>query len=279
MLALVRPIRTAAMLQFTDALTSLISDIATRVPALGHVRTERTLVFARRGRTGADGPNATCHSLTVPTTDPGYYFWSDSCSGRVTRRSPWFVTKSPMVTLHGTPIDYMISVALPRFSDQRSRRKLERYKGLPAWVTRLDTIIHELYHIAPDGHGLRRLPRDDGSSDHRAHPPRFFSDVAHLVHEYIESRPPAEVLEVLQHDFAGLVARHGQVLATTFRDASYPQRYVEVLHEQPHEQPLAPDVVVVPMKVEPWRASYTERDLTVRDFSRVPRPIEPMRAA
>ena len=57
-----------------------------------HVRPERTLVFARRGRTGADGPNATCHCLTLPTSEPGYYFWADAVTGTITRRSPWFVT-------------------------------------------------------------------------------------------------------------------------------------------------------------------------------------------
>ena len=143
------------MFDFTHALSGLIADITSRVPGARARRAERTLLFARRGRTGADGPNATCHCLTLPTSEPGYYFWADADTGTVTRRSPWFVTRSPRVVMHGTPIDYMISVALPRFSDQVSRRKLERYPGLPAWVGRLDTVVHELYHIAPDASGLR----------------------------------------------------------------------------------------------------------------------------
>ena len=254
------------MFHLTDALSGLVADITRRVPALAHVRPERTLMFARRGRTGADGPNATCHCLTLPTSEPGYYFWADAVTGAITRRSPWFVTRSPQVVMHGTPIDYMISVALPRFSDQVSRRKLERYAdtGLPPWVVRLDTIVHELYHIAPDASGLRRLARADGSIDHRTHPPQFFDDVRDLVCAYLDTSPSADVLEVVRHDFRTLQARHGSVVATTFRDGSYPQRYVDVLDDQP----VAPAVPVEPFKEAPGRALFTEADLVVRDFSR-----------
>ena len=260
------------MFHFTDALSRLIADIILRVPALEHVRPERTLVFARRGRSGADGPNATCHCLTLPTSEPGYYFWSDASTGALTRRSPWFVTRSPDVVINGTNIEYMISVALPRFSDQVSRRKLERYAdaGLPPWVVRLDTVVHELYHIAPDAHGLRRLPRPDGTMDPRMHPPRFFDDVKRLVCAYLATDPDPEVLEVVRHDFAALVERHGTVSGTTFRDASYPQRYVHVLADQPSE----PDVLVEPFKDQPGRASFTEADLVVRNFTRAaPRDV------
>lgn len=263
------------MFHFTHALTGLVADIVSRVPALAHVQTERTLVFARRGRSGADGPNATCHCLTLPTSEPGYYYWADADTGTLTRRSPWFVTRSPELVVNGTPIDYMISVTLPRFCDQVSRRKLERYPGLPPWVVRLDTVVHELYHIAPDATGLRHLVRPDGTIDHRTHPPQFFDDVRQLVCEYLETSPSADVLEVVQHDFETLRQRHGGVVATTFRDASYPQRYVHVLEEQPVE----PAVLVEPFKDAPARAQFTEADLVVRDFSRVNQPIVPVHAA
>ena len=274
MLRPARPIRLSRMFHLTDALSGLVADITRRVPALAHVRPERTLVFARRGRSGADGPNATCHCLTLPTSEPGYYFWADAITGTITRRSPWFVTRSPEVVIDGTPIDYMISVALPRFSDQVSRRKLERYAGLPPWVVRLDTIVHELYHIAPDASGLRRLAHADGSLDRRSHPPQFFDDVRDLVIAYLETSPSADVLEVVRHDFAALQARHGAVVASTFRDGSYPQRYAHVLDEQPSAQ----GVLVEPFKEAPGRAIFTEADLVVREFSRRQRAV-PVRAA
>ncbi len=252
------------MFHFTDALSGLMADIASRVPALGHIRPERLLVFARRGRTGADGPNATCHCLTLPTSEPGYYFWSDADTGAVTRRTPWFVTRSPRVVMNGSSIDYMISVALPRFTDQVCRRKLERYAGLPAWVARLDTVVHEMYHVAPDGSGLRQFARADGTPDARTHPPRFFDDVQALVAAYLETSPSADVLEVVRHDLVTLCGMYGGVVGTTFRDASFPQRYVHVLEPQPR----GPEVRVEPLRDVPVRDLFTEADLVVRDFSR-----------
>ena len=87
-------------------------------------------------------------------------------------------------------------------------------------------------------------------------------------------RLAADLLEVVRHDFSTLQARYGSVVATTFRDGSYPQRYVDVLDEQP----VAPAVVVEPFKEAPGRALFTEDDLVVRDFSRTP-AIVPVCAA
>ena len=65
-----------------------------------------------------------------------------------------------------TSIDYMISFSLPRFCDQQlSRtRKQAHYAGQPNWIAKLDTIVHELYHIDPNGPGIRRMERADGTS-------------------------------------------------------------------------------------------------------------------
>ena len=91
------------MTNYTDRLSSLVRDIIARVPALSDLNPDELLIFARYGRSGAAGPYATCHCLTLPPTDPGYYYWCDKRSGRMTRRSEWFVTKSPDVTIGGRP--------------------------------------------------------------------------------------------------------------------------------------------------------------------------------
>ena len=118
--------------------------------------------------------------MNLPTSDPGYYFWRDRASGQVTRRSEWFVTKSPVVELGPTSIAYLISFCLPRFCDQTfaRSRKQELYPGAEPWLARLDTIVHELYHVDPDGCGIRRIFRPDGSLSPHAHGPSFFTDVA-----------------------------------------------------------------------------------------------------
>src|SRR5262245_21241608 len=100
------------MIDYTANLTRLMKDIVSRVPTLSFIDIDDLLVFARFGRTGAEGPFATCHCLSLPPSEPGYYFWRDSNTGRITRRSEWFVTKSPRVTYHARDIKYLISFTL-----------------------------------------------------------------------------------------------------------------------------------------------------------------------
>ena len=86
------------MINYTDRLTLLMRDIVSRVPTLSFIDPDDVLLFARAGRTDAEGAFATCHCLSLPPSEPGYYFWRDRDTGRITRRSEWFVTKSPTVT-------------------------------------------------------------------------------------------------------------------------------------------------------------------------------------
>ena len=86
------------MMNYTDRLTALMQDIVSRVPALSFIDVADVLVFARAGRSKAEGAFATCHCLSLPASEPGYYFWRDRTTHALTRRSEWFVTKSPVVT-------------------------------------------------------------------------------------------------------------------------------------------------------------------------------------
>src|SRR3970040_860231 len=105
------------MINYTERLSALMSDIVARVPALSFQDMARVLVFARAGRADADGPYATSHCVSLPPSEPGYYYWRERATGELTRRSEWFVTKSPIVRVGTTPIDYMVSFMLPRFCD------------------------------------------------------------------------------------------------------------------------------------------------------------------
>ena len=96
-------------------------------------------------------------------------------------------------------------------------------------MAKLDTIVHELYHIDPHQPGIRRIERADGTLSAKCHSPAFFQDVVEMVTQYLTSSPDPEILEFLHYDFAGLTARYGGVVATTFRTSSYPRRYVEVV--------------------------------------------------
>ncbi len=256
------------MINYTEHLTTLMQDIVARVPTLSFIDLNRLLVFARFGRTAAEGPFATCHCVNLPPSEPGHYFWLDTSTGRTTRRSEWFVTKSPVVRVGGERIHYLISFALPRFCDQtlERSRKDHFYPGAEPWVAKLDTVIHELYHVDPEEPGIRRIERADGTYSPNSHGREFFETVARLVHEYLASRPDPRVYDFLRYSFAELTERHGTVMGTTFRDfPSFPQRYLEVLRRQP-QCSIEDGVQIVPIQQRRRATRYTANDLHLREF-------------
>jgi hypothetical protein len=259
------------MINYTERVTLLMQDIVQRVPRLNFIDMADVLVFARPGRSNSEGAFATCHCLSLPASEPGYYFWRDRKSGRLTRRSQWFVTKSPVVTIGARRIKYMISFSLPRYCDQSlDRSRKERfYPGAEAWIAKLDTIVHELYHIDPEQSGIRRIERQDGTYSANCHGGRFFEQVAEMVTAYVDSRPDPEVYGFLEHDFDALVARYGGVAGTAFKNfPSFPQRYIECLAKQPPFEADVEGVNVEPLRIPHQPRRYTEDDLHMREFQK-----------
>jgi len=257
------------MINYTERLTLLMQDVVSRVPTLSFINMADVLVFARFGRSTAEGAFATCHCLSLPASDPGYYFWRDRTTQELTRRSEWFVTKSPVVSLGARDIKYMISFALPRFCDQSldKSRKERFYPGAEPWVAKLDTVIHELYHIDPDLAGIRRIEREDGTYSANCHGHKFFEQVSEMVHIYLASNPPREAYDFLREDFETLTARYGGVVGTSFRTfPSFPQRYIERLPEQPPCESDGQGIKVDPLRVPKQPTRYTQDDLHVRQF-------------
>ena len=259
------------MMNYTDRLTVLMQDVVSRVSALSFIDMGDVMVFARAGRSNAEGAFATCHCLTLPASEPGYYFWRDRSTHTLTRRSEWFVTKSPVVSIGTRDIKYMISFALPRFCDQSlDRSRKERfYPGADPWMAKLDTVVHELYHIDPQLAGIRRIEKEDGTYSANCHGHQFFEQVADMVHEYLASKPSPEVYDFLRHDFASLHANHGGVVGTSFRTfPSFPQRYIERLAEQLPCEADAAGVKVEPLRAPQQPTRYTQDDLHVREFKK-----------
>jgi len=258
------------MINYTERIARVMQDVVARTPSLSFIDLREVLVFARYGRTDADGAFATCHCLTLPETEPGYYFWKDRQTGQLTRRSEWFVTKTPEVRLGETRIKYLISFVLPRFCQQRLDRswKAELYgapKTYEPWVAKLDTIVHELYHIDPLAGGIRQFAAD-GARSARTHAPEFYDNVAAMTREYLASKPDPALLDFLSMDFAELHARYGGVVATTFRNfPSFPQRYMAPCDTLSANEPAG--IKVEPLKRLTQPAIYTERDLNVRQFT------------
>src|SRR5712691_1195485 len=234
------------MIDYTQRLTLLMRDIVARVPTLSFINMNDVLVFARSGRTTAEGAFATCHCLSLPASEPGYYFWRDRATHRITRRSEWFVTKSPVVTIGTRPIKYMLSLALPRFCDQSlDRSRKERfYPGAEPWVAKLDTVVHELYHIDPELAGIRRIEKEDGTYSANCH--------GHAIFDF------------LRDDFKALEAKSEGVVGTSFRTfPSFPQRYIERLVEQLPCESDSEGVAVEPLRPALQPTVYTQDDLHI----------------
>ena len=255
------------MINYTERIALLMEDICRRTPRLSFIDVKEVLVFGRSGRSGAEGAFATCHCLTLPESEPGYYFWRDRSTGELTRRSEWFVTRSPEVRIGASRIKYLISFVLPRFCDQtlERARKADLYPvDTPGWIAKLDTVVHELYHIDPDAAGIRKLIRADGTDSPRTHVPEFYEEVAEMVLAYLASNPDPALLDFLREDFAGLTTRFGGVVATTFRNfPSFPQRYMQRVDMPAVEAGIR----VEPMKDPTQPILYTERDLQMRQFT------------
>ena len=254
------------MINYTERISLLMEDVVRRTPRLSFIDFREVLVFGRFGRSDADGAFATCHCLTLPESEPGYYFWRDRSTGELTRRSEWFVMKSPEVCIGTNKIKYLISFVLPRFCDQTlaRSRKADLYPGAQGWMAKLDTVVHELYHIDPDETGIRRVSRADGTYSPRSHGPLYYEEVAEMVRAYLSTRPDPELYSFLEHDFSTLTARFGGVVATTFRNfPSFPQRYMQALAAPPAD----PAIRIEPLKAPTQPVRYTEDDLHIREFT------------
>ena len=254
------------MINYTERISLLMQDVVTRTPRLSFIDLKEVIVFGRFGRSDAEGAFATCHCLTLPQSEPGYYFWRDRSTGELTRRSEWFVTKSPDVRLGTERIKYLISFVLPRFCDQslERTRKSELYPSVPGWIAKLDTIVHELYHIDPAESGIRPVSRSDGTHSPRSHGPMFYEDVADMVQAYLATDPDPALFDFLKENFDGLAARYGGVVGTTFRNfPSFPQRYMEAVDIAASDS----RVRIEPLKPANQPARYRDDDLHMRQFT------------
>ena len=63
------------MINYTERIALLMQDVVRRTPLLSFIDLSEVLIFARFGRSDAEGAYATCHCLTLPESEPGYFFW------------------------------------------------------------------------------------------------------------------------------------------------------------------------------------------------------------
>jgi hypothetical protein len=176
------------------------------------------------------------------------------------------VTRSPQVRVGSQRISHLVSIALPRFCDQalKGSRKEHAYPRGADWRAKLDTIVHELYHVDPHEGGIRTSVKADGRPSALTHTPQFFRDVVRMVQEYLDSKPDPDILEFLSYTAEALQRRHGGITGTTFCGyPSFPQRFRERMADQPRA-PRVTHIVALPERAH--RRAYTEADLETRLF-------------
>ena len=140
------------MINYTDRVTVLMQDIVSRVPDLSFIDTADVVVFARCGRSDAEGAFATCHCLSLPPSEPGYYFWRDRGTGRSHADQNGSSRSRPCDD--GRALDPGPHVAGAAPFLRSDAQPIAQGASLPgddhAWIAKLDTVVHELFHIDPE---------------------------------------------------------------------------------------------------------------------------------
>ncbi len=171
----------------TSALAAVCDDLAAKVPDLRHVQMDRVALSFCQTRRGST------HGMLAKLTPLRFE------GGELTTvrdGQSWTIQR----LFSGTREQwYILSVYLPRFFD------------LP-FEEKLNTLVHELYHISPRCDGdIRRFGGRcfAHSASHRA----FDEIVAMLCQGYLRRRSPrSPLLKFLHHDLAALRTAHGAVI-------------------------------------------------------------------
>ena len=180
-----------SVFDFTDAMESLIRDIAARCPEFAHVQTDRILVSYFQTRSpGAHGVYASVQPLRFE-------------GGVRTRKRRGRTYAMPEIRHEGREIMYIVYFALPRFAELSFDEKLT-------------TVFHEMYHISPEFDGdIRRFPGKYYA--HGRSRKRYNERVRAIADGYLTMSGTEERVEFLRRSFGELTAEHGKVIGTRVR--------------------------------------------------------------
>ncbi|HEY3418532.1 MAG TPA: putative metallopeptidase [Armatimonadota bacterium] len=163
-------------IDLSTQLERIIDDLCARVPEFSHINPRRVLVCLTRSRKRT--PGGTFAKL-VPMR------FSDGSLWKTLHGHCYAFPQIP--TAEGEVL-YLIYIYIPRFFEQPFER-------------RVLTLIHELYHIAPDFDGtIRRF----GTRSHGGSRAKFNDNLQPLVDGYLALNPPEELLTILRHDLKTL---------------------------------------------------------------------------
>lgn len=170
---------------FTNEVTDYAKLLVQHIEPLSHIDTTRVMfgiTISRKG--GRYGTYAACHPLRF-----------EGGEQRMKKRGR--VWEWPSVKVGGVEMLYYVDFYVPRYLDLPRAQKIE-------------TVVHELYHISPYFNGdLRRL----GTGRHAYHgPSREYYD--RLISPYVQEAgalAKRQSFAFLETDFSGLRAQYGAV--------------------------------------------------------------------
>ena len=183
------------------------------------------------------GAFATCHCLSLPPSEPGYYFWRD----RAPPHHPplqWFVTKSPSsdrraagevhALVHPAPIPGSVA----RRSQGAVVSRPEQHVDREARHRRSRAVSHRSEH-----NGIRRIDRSDGSTRRTATVMILRAGGRH-GHQYFATGtdPPINIFAIRFRRARGALRRGRR---RELPDVPVlPHRFLEALPVQPPATPI-----------------------------------------
>jgi predicted metallopeptidase len=184
-----RPGRLSRSFDYTGAVDKVCTDICFRVPELNHIDMSRVAIaFSQTRHSAPFGVFA----ATIPLRFKNGESLSSS------RGKNWKIQRC--VRPDGVEYLYILNFFVPRFIDLKFKDKLE-------------TVVHELYHINPDFNGDFRRFRGRCFA-HGSSLKRYDAIVRTLVEKWLKREPPPEIWDFLSLDYRGIVARFGGVHGT-----------------------------------------------------------------
>jgi predicted metallopeptidase len=178
---------------FTQSMRSLCDDMVTRVPQLSHIRLEYVALRLCRAR------QRTSHGIYASLTPLRF---EGGATETVKRNRRFGVQR--VLDDAGREMLYILSFYIPRFLDQTPRFKL-------------DTIIHELWHIGPRFDGDIR--RHDGRCyAHTGSQKEYDAQVAKLTDLWLAAAPSPDLYEFLNYDADGLLRKFGTLVGHKIRN-------------------------------------------------------------
>ncbi len=171
---------------FTLHIRRLVDDMVSRLDQLRHIDPSLVAFGFRQTR------KAVSHGMYASLTPMRF---ADGRRHTIRHGRKWGIQQ--VVDASGREMLYVLSFYLPRFLELPCREKL-------------DTVMHELWHISPRFDGdLRRY--GGRCYAHGSSAKHYDAQVDRLVNRWLSLDPPEAIYRFLHGDYRDLIHRHGSI--------------------------------------------------------------------